>query len=276
MRRSINDQRGVAMESAGMANLFAAQGRYGAALGAMKDALNIFQQTKETTSFTVSIVGGWGDLLSQVGRADEGRASLDSALDIAHHVKDDVAVSLATNWIGDGYFYKGDYLAARQEYDRALDISSRTSNKEQILLSKVNRVKADLAVGRTVAVIPTLKKLAQDADALGLKSVSVECSIYLGQALILDKNYAGARQELELALARAEKLGLRVLQAKAHYYLASLLVQGGKKSEATPHYREVVRILEGISKEDNSSRVLERADLQTIYRDSMKAFQGAN
>jgi hypothetical protein len=58
--------------------------------------------------------------------------------------------------------------------------------------------------------------------------------------------------------------------------LASLLVKSGKSKEATPHYREVVRILESISKEDGAGRLLERADLQGMYRDSMKSFQGAN
>ena len=80
MYRSVNNQRGVAIESDGMAKIFAAQGRYGAALGSMKDALTIIQQSKETTSLTVEVVGGWGDLLAQMGRGQEGRASVDQAL----------------------------------------------------------------------------------------------------------------------------------------------------------------------------------------------------
>ncbi len=67
IRRSINDQRGVALESDSMAMIFAEQGRYGAALSAMQDALKIFKQTKETTYFTAEITGRWGDLLAQVG-----------------------------------------------------------------------------------------------------------------------------------------------------------------------------------------------------------------
>jgi len=34
------------------------------------------------TWLTVESVGGWGDLLTQVGRGQEGRASLDEALSI--------------------------------------------------------------------------------------------------------------------------------------------------------------------------------------------------
>jgi tetratricopeptide (TPR) repeat protein/predicted Ser/Thr protein kinase len=274
-QRSINNERMVAMESDGMAKIFAVQGRYGAALSSMHNALTIFQKSKQMTFPTVEIIGGWGDLLSQVGRKDEGRPNLDNALNIAHQIKDDAAASLATNWIGDDYYYKGDYFAARQQYDQALAIASKTSDKEQILISKVNKAKVELALGHGATQIAALKKLSADADALGLKSVSVECSVYLGQALIASKNYSSARQELDLSLARAEKLGLRVLEAKTQYLLATLLVESGKSSDATPHYREVVRILESISKEDNSARVLERADLQGIYRESMKGFQGS-
>ena len=273
-RRSINDQHGVALESDSMAKIFAAQGRYGAALSSMKDALNVFQQNKEVTSFTVEIVGGWGDLLGQVGRGDEGRPSLESALNTAHQIKDDASVALATDWIGDAAFYKGDNAAARTQYEEAAEISSKAGNPERILISKVNKAKVEMAVGHYGPVIPVLKKLADDADKLGLRPVSVECSIYLGQAMIAGKSYGPARQDLDMALARAQKLGLRVLEAKAQYQIASLLVQSGKQSEATTHYREVVRILESISKEDGSAHVLERADLQGIYRDSMRSFQG--
>jgi len=271
IRRGINDQHGVALESESMANIFAGQGRYAAALSSMQDAVKIFQQIKERTAFTVEIKGGWGDLLAQVGRGDEGHASIVDALNVAHELKNDSAASLATNWMGDEYFYKGDYNSARQQYDRALELATRAKNREQVLLSKVNRAKTDLSQGRAKAAIGALKKLEQDADTLGLKSLAVECSLYLGASLSAAKDSTGARLELDKALARAEKLGLRVLQAKAHYYLA----QVGGAREATPHYREVVRILEGIGKEDHSARVLERADLQAMYRDSMKAFQGA-
>ena len=116
--RTVNDQRGVEIESDGMAKIFAAQGRYGAALDAMKNAVAIVRQTKEMTWLTVESVGGWGDVLTQVGRGQEGRASLDEALNDAHQIKNDTWTAIATNWIGDSYFYQGDYAAARQQYEQ--------------------------------------------------------------------------------------------------------------------------------------------------------------
>ncbi|HEX3660186.1 MAG TPA: tetratricopeptide repeat protein [Acidobacteriaceae bacterium] len=274
--RSVNDQRGVAVEDNGMAKIFAAQGRYGAALAAMKEALNILQQSKETTSLTVEVVGGWGDLLAQVGRSADGRASLEQALHIAQQIQNNWAVALATNWMGDAYFYQGDYAGAHQQYDHALDIASKTSDKETILLSKVNRARTDLAMGHAAAVIPDLKKLAQDADAAGLKSLSVECAFYLDQALAQTKGAAAAEQDLSLTQARAENLGLRILQAKVQALQGTLLAKSGHAADAAIHDRQAVRILDAVSKEDNSAQILNRADLKGVYADAQKALAGSH
>jgi eukaryotic-like serine/threonine-protein kinase len=274
--RSANDQRGIAVEDNGMAKIFAAQGRYGAALAAMKEALGIVQRSKETTSLTVEVVGGWGDLQAQVGRSADGRASLEQAEHIAQQIQNNWAVALATNWMGDDYFYQGDYPSARQQYDHALEIASKTADKETILLSKVNRAKTDLAMGHAAAVIPDLKKLAQDADAAGLKSLSVECAFYQDQALAQTKGAAAAEADLSLTLARAENLGLRILQAKVQALQGTLLAKSGRASDAAIHDREAVRILDAVSKEDNSAQILNRADLKGLYADAQKALQGSH
>jgi hypothetical protein len=124
-------------------------------------------------------------------------------------------------------------------------------------------------------VIPDLKKLAQDADAAGLKSLSVECALYLDQALAQTKG-AAAEQDLSLTLARAENLGLRVLQAKAQGLQGSLLAKSGRASDAAIHDREAVRILDAISKEDNSAQILNRTDLKGLYADAQKALQSSH
>ncbi|HEX3985030.1 MAG TPA: tetratricopeptide repeat protein [Acidobacteriaceae bacterium] len=274
--RGANDQRGVAVEDNGMAKIFAAQGRYGAALAAMKEALNILQQSKETTSLTVEVVGGWGNLQAQVGHAADGRASLEQALHIAQQIQNNWAAALATNWIGDAYFYQGDYANAHLQYDHALEIASKTADKETILVSKVNRAKTDLAMGHAAAVIPDLKKLAQDADAAGLKSLSVECAFYLDQALAQTRGGAAAQQDLSLTLARAENLGLRILQAKIQALQGTLLAGNGRASDAAIHDREAVRILDAISKEDNSAQILNRADLKRVYADAQKGLAASH
>ena len=274
--RNVNDQHGMAMESNGMAKIFAAQGRYGAALGAMKTALDSIRQTKETTSLAVEVVGGWGHLLAEVGRAQEGQASLDEALNTAHQIRDDASVALATNWIGDAHYYQGDYAGARQQYDHALTLALTTSDKDTILLSRVNRAKADLALGHAAAVIPVFRKLAQDADALGMKSVSVECAVDLAQASLAANDYRDAEQNLTLTLARVENLGLKLLEARAQFLQASALDATGKTAQSLPSYRDALRTLQGLSKEDGASKILDRPDLQAIVSNAEKALPGGH
>ena len=274
--RSANDQDGVAMESDGMARIFAAQGRYGAALSSAKDAVAIVRQTKEMTWLSVEAIGTWGDLLAEVGRGQEGRASLDEALNMAQQIRNDPSVAQVTGWIGDTYFYQGDYAAAREQYERAFEIASKTPDKATTLLARVNRAQADLALGHAAAVIPEFRKLEQDANTLGLRAISAECSVALDQAEIGAKNSSAAAQDLGTTLARAENLGLRIAQVKAQYLQAGLLARSGRKSEANLDYEQVVRTLDSISKEDNSAKILERADLKSIYGDAQKALQSTS
>jgi tetratricopeptide (TPR) repeat protein len=104
--------------------------------------------------------------------------------------------------------------------------------------------------------------------------LSVQASIYLADALLSANKADAAQEELNKAMNRAEKLGLLVEQARAKYVLAQILNRTGKSKEAVPEYREAVRILESISKQDGAARFLDRADLKDIYRDASKAYQG--
>src|SRR5258708_34847545 len=81
----------------------------------------------------------------------------------------------------------------------------------------------------------TLQLLAEEADRSGLKHLAVECTIYLGQALIAAKEYPLAQEGLQRTLANAEKVGLQVSLAKDHYLLAEAPPRGGAHGESAHH-----------------------------------------
>jgi eukaryotic-like serine/threonine-protein kinase len=64
-----------------------------------------------------------------------------------------------------------------------------------------------------------------------------------------------------------------VEQARAHYLMGLAFDKSGKSNQATPQYREAVRILESVSKEDGASHILDRSDLKDIYS-AAKSSQG--
>ena len=129
--------------------------------------------------------------------------------------------------------------------------------------------------GRGNAAIPVLQKLVADADSMGVRALSVQASIYLAQAQIAAKKLPAAGQELDRALNRADKLGLIIEQAHAHYLLGELATVSGKEKQFEFQFRDTVKLLESVSKEPGVGHLLDRSDLKGIYQDALKSYQGA-
>ena len=176
---------------------------------------------------TVSALAGYGHTLSAVGRYDEGQKNLEQALKLAADAKNDPITAEALNLYGDGYFYAGDYAAARQQYEKALQLASKSNARQQVVLAKLESCQTGCGAGKAQSAVAMLKKFKQDTDIMGLKADSVRASIYLGEALLATNQAAAAREELDNAVGRAERLGLRVEQARAQYLLGSALAQLG-------------------------------------------------
>jgi len=269
------DQKRVALESTSLGELFATQGQYSRALKSYQDAVSGFEATNDRTYLMAAALAGYGNVLSMVGREEEGQQKLQEAMKLATDVKSDTYIGEALNWLGDSYMYAGAFSDARQQYDKAAAVATRSKNREQAALSRFGLARLDVMQGRGSAAIPVLEKLVQDTDSMGLKALSVQASVYLAQALTAANQHQPAQQELDRALNRADKLGLLVEEARAHYLLGELASVSGKTSQYVPQYREAVRLLESVSKEPGVGHLLDRADLKAIYQDAIKSYQGA-
>ena len=116
--------------------------------------------------------------------------------------------------------------------------------------TKFDLARLDVVQGRSAAVIPVLKKLVEETETVGLKALSVQSSIYLAQALLASGKPQDAQQELDRALNRAEKLGLRSGTGAGPLPISDrFIARTGKTNQYAPQYQEAVRILESISKE---------------------------
>ena len=270
LHRSGGDKRTAAMDSYGLGTLYGYQGRYGAALNSEQEALKTFRELQERSPTMAEMLSSYGGALAEAGRWEEAQKTLDEALNLARELKSQPVVAQTLNFQGDSAFYRGDLKSAQALYGQALEMASHTKDRDQVQASKIGLAKVALQQGRSREAISSLRALAQEADSLGLKYSSVECSVDLGEALEKSRDYSRARQELDPALAKAEKLGLRTLLAKDHYLLATALRATGNGTEATPHYREALRLLDEIRKEPGAEKVMERADLKSIYTDSAR------
>jgi len=233
LRRSTGDSRSAALESSSLGILFGYQGRYGAALSSEEDALKTFRELKERSYWLAEILGLYGKALAQVGRSDDAQKSLEEAMNVARELKNQATAAKIQGYEGDNAFYRGEYKTASALYAEALKTAAHAGDLDLILVSKFNVAKVAVRLGQFQSAANSLGKLSEEADSMGLKYVSVECSIYHAEALMNRKGYEPARKELESALSRSDKLGLRSLLAVSHYLLARVLELSGKSADAS-------------------------------------------
>jgi tetratricopeptide (TPR) repeat protein len=168
------------------------------------------------------------------------------------------------NFQGNTFYYRGDPKSAANLFSQAVAASSADVEKDVALLSKYNSAKCAVEEKHNQAAVAPLKALVQDADAAGLKNISTEATLALGEALLNARQYPAAKKELETALSTSEKLGLQVLQARSQYLLGRTLELSGRTADAAPHYAAAKRILDSIRQESGSAAIFKRQDLSAI------------
>jgi eukaryotic-like serine/threonine-protein kinase len=265
LRRTTGDKLSAAIESSSMGNLFAYQGRFGAALSAEEDAVKTIRDIQERGFWFTTILGAYGHALAKVGRSDDAQKALDEAMASAREQKNEANAVELLGYQGDNAFYRGDYKTAATLYDQAVQKAVHTSDAHLILISKVNAAKVKVALGDYKIAASALQSLLQDADSMGLKYVSVECSIYLAEASIGMKKYSAAESGLREAVNSSERLGLQGLLAQSHFQLGRALEFSGNSMEAKDQYKQARQIADNIQKEAHSETIVKRSDLSPIF-----------
>jgi tetratricopeptide (TPR) repeat protein/predicted Ser/Thr protein kinase len=266
-RKSGNNQ-GAAVISYSLGLVFEYQGRLGPAIGALQDAVKALRDLGDRSNIMAQALNDLGGALAQAGRGAESTKLLEEAQGLARGLKNDALGASVFNHQGDASFYQGDLKSARDSYQQASHMALHSPEKDVLLTAKLDLAKVSVAEGHAAVAAGDLRNLVQQADALGAKYLAVECSVSLAEALIKNKDYAHARQDLQRTLSRSEKLGLRLENARIHYLLGSALRLSGSASEATAQYREALRLLDEIRKEPGAEHVIERYDLKPIYAEA--------
>jgi hypothetical protein len=93
--------------------------------------------------------------------------------------------------------------------------------------------------------------------------------------MLRNQDNTHAQQELQRALLRADKVGLKPLSAQAHYLLGNALRSSGSQAEAQQHYRNVVQLLDAMRQDKGAEKLLQRADFKVMYDEASKQAQAA-
>ena len=266
--RKVGDSRGAALGSHQIGLVFQYQGRYGAALSSMQDAVKSLRELKDYGIDTALVLTDLGDTLARAGRGAEADNPLQEAQGLARDLKNESLQAAILNAQGNVQFYRGDLQAAKALYAQASGKAARGKERDKVLVSRLNLAKVALAEGRSQAAIRDLQSLSQEADKQGLKYLGLEASVDMAAAMVSNKDYSRARQELEKELGVSEKLGLRLQTARIQYLLGTALRLNGSANDAAAHYRKALNLLDEMKKEAGAEHLVERSDLKSIYNDS--------
>ena len=149
----------VALVSRQIGLVFEYQGRFGAAVKSMQDAVKSFRQQGETGLDMAEFLNGLSGALARAGRSDEAVAPLEEAQKIQQALKNDALQAEILITRGDLAFLRGDIQSAAPFYESALRLASRTKYNEVLLQSKVNVAKVAVAQGRFQEASRTLQAL---------------------------------------------------------------------------------------------------------------------
>jgi tetratricopeptide (TPR) repeat protein len=265
LRRKDGNTRGVAEESHDIGMVFQYEGRLGAAVNDLQDAVKGYRAVGDHSSYMVELLNDLAEALAQAGRGSESGPLLQEAQSMARTLSNEVDQAEILNTQGNVQRYRGDWKAAQGFYDQALRAASRGTDPDQVLISKLHLAEAALGEGRAPSAVHDFRNLAQQAGSRGLKYLSLQSSVDMAEAMISSKDYSHAQQELQTDLLTSEKLGSRYQSARIHYFLGNALRLSGNPADASGHYRQALSLIDDMRKEPGAEKLLERADLKSLF-----------
>jgi tetratricopeptide (TPR) repeat protein/predicted Ser/Thr protein kinase len=270
LKRKSNDSRALALEQNAIGVLFQEQGRFGAAVSSGQDALKSLRDADDHSRTLVDVLTNLAQSLAKAGRGNEAPPLLEEARKLIGSLKNQALMAALLNAQGDIAYYKGDMKAAAQSYQDAARAATQSKARNELLTAKIGLAKVAIQDGRARSVVTELANLSKQAADQGVPYLSVASSVDMAEALVSSKDYARALQELDRALGRSDKFGLRAETARIHYLMATAQRLSGKTADAGNNYAHAQRMFEDMQKEQGADKVLTRSDLRTMYEDSKR------
>lgn len=194
---------------------------------------------------------GWRAYHGGLVRHRRGEADrvMEFSIRAAEHWKDAPATSsgpgLAAHLRGLGYKLKGNYNAAIDSHEAALDHARRISpDSRQVAISLADLADAALSSGDSDVAERDLRDALRISKAIGDDQVIAGCMTRLARVVLHKTDCFAAESLAREALTASEELGRKEFIADNCHVLAKCLVAQGKIAEALPYARKAVEIYE--------------------------------
>ena len=267
LARTAGDAHIVAVVSHQIGLVFEYQGRFGAAVKSMQDAVKSFRQQGETGLDMAEFLNGLSGALARAGRNDEAAAPLEESQKIQQALKNTALQAEILITRGDIAFYRGDVKSAAPFYQSALRLASQTKYNDVLLRSKVNVARVAISEGRFQEASRGLQSLLSGKGSIAA-NLSLEINLELAEAEIGLKDYTRANHDLQQELPSAQRAGVRYGLARIYYLLGTSARLSGSAGIAADNYRECAQLLDVIRSDAGAENIMRRTDFKTMYDES--------
>ncbi len=257
----------VAKTQRQMGLVFGYQARFGAAVDSLQQSVKGYQALGDKSSDLGFSLQALAEALARAGRGEEAAPYLDQAANLARDLKDQELASRILGTRGEIALFRGDVAAAAPFFQRALPAASQSNSRDAIVAAKLDLGRLSIAQGRGNEAVTRVRPLV-GADVTSDRNLILQCKVYLAEALILTKDYAGARQILQEAAAPTEKSGMRLRLARIYYLQATASRLSGNSADAWNGYRQTIALLNAIRNDAGAENILRRADLKAVFDDA--------
>ena len=264
--RSNGEPVGAASAERQIGLVFGYQARFGAAVDSLQQSVKGYQALGDKTTDYALALQNLAEALARAGRGDDAGTYLDQAESMARDLKDSDITARCLGTRGEIAILRGDAAAAAPFFDSALTAATKGGTRDTIVNAKMNLARLAIARGKGSDAVARLRPLTA-SDATSDRNLLLQCKVYLAEALILNKDYSGARQVLEEAATPVEKSGMRLRLARIYYLEATASRLSGNSGDAWNEYRQSLALLTSIRNEPGAENILRRVDLKTIFDD---------
>lgn len=275
LSRKADDAHGAALISHQIGQVSAAEGRFGAAVTSMQDALKALKTQNDKTKDLVEVQNDLANALARAGRSAEALTALEGAEPLAKDLKNDALLGKLYLTRGDMEYFKAGYPAATQQYQKALQTVAHLTSQSAAqaasigkdagvaVTARLNLAQVAIAQNKGRDTIATLTPLVEKRRTFN-RLLSVRLSTALAAALLQAQAYPRARQALLTTLGDAEKSGMRPEIARI-YYLLSLTAKASRSpGDAVSYSRQALKVIDTLKGEPGGNTILERADLKEM------------
>jgi tetratricopeptide (TPR) repeat protein len=190
---------------------------------------------------------------------------------VARNLRNGGLTARALNARGLVYGYSGDWRSAGAAFSEALNEATQAGDQKEVLESKLNIAKMELASGKPERAVAALGRLVDQVRRAGLGYASLDAFISLAEAQLRTGQPARASAALQTALARVKEAGLLMLVAKGHYVYGEVLRVEGQRKKAAGEYALALETLNQIAQETGTpDLVFNRADFSAMRREAGK------